>query len=111
MSDPVDRGPTNRRYRRDGYDVDIAEGPDTVTLSLNGHAVDVAVIDGKYHSALAHPFVAFDDIDQIVDRLVAGEGRTWRMAHAHPPHPHEKPKPEPGPGHGSGHDEHGGGQP
>jgi hypothetical protein len=88
VSDPTDRAPTNRRFRRADHDIEIEEGPDHVSLSIDGYPVEVEVVDGRLHSHLAHPILAFDDVDALVERLLANENSTWRMAKRHAPAPH-----------------------
>jgi hypothetical protein len=71
-----------RRFRSRGVDVEIREAPDRVELLLDGNPVDVEVIDGEFHSQLANQFTAFASIDDVVDTLLANEGRTWTL-HGH----------------------------
>ena len=81
-----------RRYRTRGIDVEIREGrlglagsrakDNQVELTLDGTRIDVEMIDGKYHCQLANQFTAFDSLDQVVDTLLANEGRTWTL-HGH----------------------------
>jgi hypothetical protein len=91
-----------RRYLSRGVEVEIRdpgdlESNEKVELTLDGLPVDVSLINGKYYSQLAHPFLAFDSIDEIVDTLMANEGRTWTLhggldqdrpdtGHPHPHH-------------------------
>ena len=81
-----------RRYRMRGVDVAIKEdnlglhggraADNKVQLTLDGKPIDVEMVDGKYHCQLANQFVAFDTIDEVVDTLLANEGRTWTL-HGH----------------------------
>lgn len=71
-----------RRYRSRGVDVEIREGKNQVELMLDGKPIHVSVIDGQFHSQLAHMFRAFDSVDDIVDTLLTNEGKTWTL-HGH----------------------------
>jgi hypothetical protein len=73
---------TRRRYRSRGVEVEIGESKDQVALSLDGIAIDVALIDGRYHSQTANQFRSFSTIDELVDTLLKYEGRTWTL-HGH----------------------------
>jgi hypothetical protein len=74
--------PVLRKYRSRGVDVEIRESADEVELSLDGMQVPVSIVDGEYHSQLANQFTAFETIDEVVDTLLANEGRTWTL-HGH----------------------------
>jgi hypothetical protein len=74
--------PAVRQYRSRGVDVEIRESADQVDLTLDGLPVHVSIVDGEYHSQLANQFTAFETIDEIVDTLLANEGRTWTL-HGH----------------------------
>jgi hypothetical protein len=76
------RQPVTRRYRSRGVDVEIREAADRVELTLDGMPVPVSIVDGEFHSQLANQFTAFETIDEIVDTLLANEGRTWTL-HGH----------------------------
>jgi hypothetical protein len=81
-----------RRYRTRGVEVEIKQtnlglrgaraADNHVELTLDGKPIDVEMVDGKYHSQLANQFTAFDSIDEVVDTLLANEGRTWTL-HGH----------------------------
>ena len=104
-----------RRYRTRGVAVEITESSlrlaggraadNRVALTLDGRPIEVEMVDGKYHCQLANQFTAFDSIDDVVDTLLANEGRTWTL-HGHfcdercgaEGHHHG------GEGHGPGHD-------
>jgi hypothetical protein len=83
---------TVRRYRTRGVEVEIKENTlglrggraadNRVELTLDGKPIDVEMVDGKYHCQLANQFMAFDTIDEVVDTLLANEGRTWTL-HGH----------------------------
>lgn len=73
---------TTRSYRSRGVQVEISEAKDHVELKFDGKPIHVSIIDGKFHSQLAHMFRAFDSVDEIVDTLLANEGRTWTL-HGH----------------------------
>ena len=73
---------TTRSYRSRGVDVEIREGRNNVELKLDGKPIHISIIDGKVHSQLANQFTAFDSIDDVVDTLLANEGRTWTL-HGH----------------------------
>ena len=94
-----------RSYRSRGVNVEISESKDRVELKLDGKPIDVSVIDGKFHSQLANQVTEFGSVDDIVDVLLANEGRTWTLHgrvcdrpshpggqhHDHGPgHPHEE---------------------
>ena len=92
---PTDRDRASgdaRRYRTRGVDVEIRERrlglegsrakDNQVELALDGKRIDVEMIDGKYHCQLANQFTAFDSLDQVIDTLLANEGRTWTL-HGH----------------------------
>ena len=105
-----------RLYRSRGVDVEIREARNRVELKLDGQAVHVSIIDRKVHCQLANQFRAFDSIDEVVDTLLANEGRTWTL-HGHVcdercspgGHHHDHPV---GHGHEAGHEHHGpGGEP
>lgn len=49
---------------------------------LDGLPVPVSIVDGEYHSQLANQFTAFPTIDEVVETLLANEGRTWTL-HGH----------------------------
>lgn len=68
-----------RRFRSHGVDVEIRESAERSELTLDGHPVDVEVIDGEYHSQLANMFEAFASMEELVDTLLANEGRTWTL--------------------------------
>jgi hypothetical protein len=68
-----------RSFNSRGVDVTMRESEDRVELELNGQPIEVAKIDGKYHSQLAHQFRAFDTLDEIVDTLLRNEGRYWKL--------------------------------
>ena len=101
-----------RRYRNRGVDVEVHEGTGWVELELDGTAVEVEVIDDQYFSHLANMFTGFPSVDDLVDTLLANEGRTWTLRghlcdercgqHGH----HHGG----GRAHHSGHDDHGGHQ-
>lgn len=101
---------TTRSYRSRGVNVEIREAKDRVELKLDGKPIHVSIIDGKVHSQLAHMFRAFDSVDDIVDTLLANEGRTWTL-HGHlcdercrkGEHHHEHGQNR---GHDHGHDHH-----
>jgi hypothetical protein len=99
----------NRRYRSRGVDVEIDETPEKIELRLDGHPIDVELIDGEYHSQTANMFTSFGSVEEIVDTLLATEGRTWTL-HGHVcdercgPQGHHGGH-DHGPGHG---DDHGG---
>lgn len=99
-----------RSFKRGGVDVVVDESGDDVTLELNGHAIEVAKIDGQYHSQTAHQFRTFDTLDEVVDTLLHNEGRYWQLesapgaqhgGHGMPPGPVTPPAPE----HGHGDDQ------
>jgi hypothetical protein len=81
-----------RRYRTRGVEVEIKESSlglhggraadNRVELTLDGKPIAVEMVDGKYHCQLANQFTAFDSIDEVVDTLLANEGRTWTL-HGH----------------------------
>lgn len=106
-----------RRFRSRGVDVEIREGRNRVELKLDGQPIRVAIIDGKVHCQLAGQFRTFESIDDVVDTLLANEGRTWTL-HGHicdercgeaGHHHHDHPA---GHDHGhEGHGHHGGGEP
>ena len=107
-----ERGASKRSYRSRGVDVEIEESPERVELRLDGHPIDVAFIDGEYHSQTANMFTSFSSVEEIVDTLLANEGRTWTL-HGHVcdescgPEGHHHPDGS-GHDHGAGHD-HGSG--
>ena len=84
--------PAVRRYRTRNVDVEVREtglglrgaraGDKRVELTLDGKPIDVEMVDGQYHCQLANQFMAFDSIDEVVDTLLANEGRTWTL-HGH----------------------------
>jgi hypothetical protein len=74
--------PGSRSYRSRGVDVEIVESADKVELTLDGHPIDVELIDGEYFSNTAGMFTSFGSVDEIVDTLLANEGRTWTL-HGH----------------------------
>lgn len=73
---------TTRNYRSRGVDVEIREAKNRVELKLDGKPIHVSVVDGKFHCQLANQFTEFGSIDNIVDTLLANEGRTWTL-HGH----------------------------
>lgn len=98
-----------RHYRRRGVDVEIREAKDHVELKLDGKPIPVRIIDGEVHCQLASMFSAFGSVDDVVDTLLANEGRTWTLhghvcdercqrGEHHPDHSHD---------HGHGHDHEG----
>jgi len=93
------------RFVRQGRQVELYEDDDGVSLKIDGHPIDVEVVDGKYASHLANMFVDYDDVYQLIDQLFATEGKTWLFGHPHHPHPHPV---APDAGHHGGH--HGGGR-
>jgi hypothetical protein len=107
---------TSRKFVTRGVEVSIAQEGKRVALTLDGIPVKVSIVDGEYHCQLAHQFTGFGSIDDIVETLLAKEGRTWTL------HGHlcdESCGPEghgPGHKHGSDHSHsghhhgHGGGQ-
>ena len=90
MPDQPGRGPrkgkhsdlSTRVFRQRGVDVEIKESRDRVELTLDGHPVAVTVDGGEFHSQLANQFMAFPTIDDLVESLLANEGRTWTL-HGH----------------------------
>lgn len=78
---PPDKA-TTRRYRSRGVEVEIREAKDHVELKLDGKPIHVSVDNGEYHCQLANQFTAFGSIDDVVDTLLANEGRTWTL-HGH----------------------------
>jgi hypothetical protein len=84
--------PGTRRYQSRGVEVEIRESSlglrgsraadRRVELTLDGVPIDIVMVDGQYHSQLANQFAAFDSIDEVVDTLLANEGRTWTL-HGH----------------------------
>jgi hypothetical protein len=91
--DPQHESPlqtTTRRFRRRGVDVEIRESkrqleatdlarPAAIELTLDGIPVAVSIVDDKYQSQLANQFTEFETIDDVVDALLATEGRTWTL--------------------------------
>ena len=81
-----------REYRTRGVEVRIRETSlglhgaraldNRVELTLDGKPIHVSIVDGKVHCQLANQFTAFDSIDDVVDTLLANEGRTWTL-HGH----------------------------
>lgn len=71
-----------RRYRSRGVEVEISEARDRVELKLDGKPIHVSIVDGEIHCQLANQFTAFGSIDEVVDTLLANEGRTWTL-HGH----------------------------
>ena len=68
-----------RRYRKGGFEVHAVDDDGVVALDLDGVGVEVDKIGGEYHSRLAHPFMAFPTLDELVDYLVEHEGKTWSL--------------------------------
>jgi hypothetical protein len=103
------RRPVTRTYRSRGVDVEIRESADRVDLTLDGIPVPVSIVDGEFHSQLANQFTAFETVEEIVETLLANEGRTWTL-HGHVcdercgPRGHHH---EPGHQHEHSHGEHG----
>jgi hypothetical protein len=77
-----------RRYRSRGVEVEIGEAEDAVELTLDGHPIKVAYLDGKYSSQTANMFRTYDSVEEIVDELLANEGRTWTL-HGGPDDDHD----------------------
>jgi hypothetical protein len=71
-----------RRYRSRGVEVEIREAKDRIELKLDGKPIHVSIVDGEIHCQLANQFTAFGSIDEVVDTLLANEGRTWTL-HGH----------------------------
>lgn len=71
-----------RRYRSRGVDVEIREKATAVELFLDGHPVRVTKDGEEYHCQLANQFRPFPTIDDVVETLLANEGRTWTL-HGH----------------------------
>lgn len=99
-----------RRYRSRGVDVEIREARNRIDLKLDGKPIRVSMIDGKVHCQLAHAFRTFASVDEVVDTLLANQGRTWTL-HGHVcdercgegGHHHDDPHAHgPGPGHRHG---------
>ena len=106
---------TSRRFVTRGVDVSIVQEGKRVALTLDGMPVHVSIVDGEYHCQLANQFTGFGSIDDIVETLLAKEGRTWTL-HGHLCDASCGPEGH-GPGHThgsdhshSGHHGHGGGQ-
>ena len=76
-------------------------------LTLDGTPDPVSIVDGEFHSQLAEQFAAFETIDEVVETLLANEGRTWTLTadcdERRGPHGHHHE-----PGHHHGDHEHGG---
>lgn len=97
-----------RSFRSRGVDVTIREEDDSVALELNGQPIEVAKIEGQYHSQTAHQFRTFDTIDEIVETLLRNEGRYWKLEGPPAPGGHHgghgpaagRPGARPEPGHG-----------
>jgi len=109
VADPPPRG--TRVYRSRGVDVETRETKKRVEVRLDGMPIDVEIVDGEYHSQFANQFTSFASLDEVVDTLLANEGRTWTLhghfcdercgpAGHHHGHSHA---------HGGRHDDHGGG--
>jgi hypothetical protein len=62
--------------------VEIGESKNFVELRFDGKAIDVSVVNGRFHSQLANQFTEFGSVDNIVELLLANEGRTWTL-HGH----------------------------
>lgn len=118
MNKPQPRRGT-RSYRSRGVDVQIRETKTRVEVTLDGMPIDVEIVDGEYHSQFANQFTSFASVDEVVDTLLANEGRTWTL-HGHfcdercgpEGHHHDRPH-----AHGGHHDhadhdhhDHGGGR-
>ncbi|MFI9586015.1 hypothetical protein ACIHCQ_30190 [Streptomyces sp. NPDC052236] len=88
----------SRQYVSRGVDIRITEENGDVELRLDDMPVDVAFIDGEYHSQLANMFTGFRTIEELVDSLLEREGRTWTLRGGRPG----------GGGHGGGHHPPGG---
>lgn len=71
-----------RRYRSRGVDVEIREAKNKVELMLDGKPIHVSIIDGQVHCDLANQFTAFGSVDDVVNTLLANEGKTWTL-HGH----------------------------
>lgn len=129
VSDPPPGGPrkrrrvsneqqSTRRFRSRGVDVEIREaperaegqGPERVEVMLDGRLIPVTFDCGEYYSQLANQFTGFATIDDLVETLLANEGRTWTLHGELRGHgtagPHGQPPDEGGQG---GHGGHGGG--
>ena len=121
-----------RKYRSRGVDVEIREAADRVELMLDGHPIKVDLLDGKYSSQTSNMFRTYDSVEEIVEELLANEGRTWTLhggPDCHCDHDHEDEHEhehhhdhdhlvdhdhDDGHDHDGGHDHaggHGGGQP
>jgi hypothetical protein len=108
---------TTRRYRSRGVDVEIREARKRVELKLDGQPIEVSIIDGKVSCQLAGQFRMFESVDEVVDTLLANEGRTWTL-HGHvcdercseTGHHHDHAEGH-NHGHVEGHQHHGGGEP
>ena len=94
-----------REFESRGVNVTVNESGDDVTLELNGHPIEVAKIDGQYHSQTAHQFRSFATMEELIDTLLRNEGRYWQLEsptqHGGHGTPHPTPRP-PAPGHGHG---------
>jgi hypothetical protein len=77
-----------RQYRSRGVDVEIRESADAVELTLDGHPIKVDYLDGRYSSQTANMFRTYDSVEEIVDELLANEGRTW-LLHGGPGDDHD----------------------
>jgi hypothetical protein len=103
-----------RSYRSRGVDVEIEESGGRVGLKLDGHPIDIELIDGEYHSQTANMFTSFGSVEEVVDTLLANEGRTWTLhghicdercgpeGHHHPPGEDHEHDHEHGHNHGPG---------
>jgi len=91
--DAIPRTELVRRGRKVQVEQDDAG---VVTLVIDGHDVEVEIVDGKYFSHLAGMFEGFDDLFALVDSLMEHEGTLWSFSHAHHPHPHPADRPDGG---------------
>ena len=73
---------TTRSYRSRGVNVEISEAKNRVELKLDGKPIHIGVVDGKFHSQLANQFTEFGSVEDVVETLLANEGRTWTL-HGH----------------------------
>jgi hypothetical protein len=77
-----------RKYKSHGVDVAVTEKGDEVTLELNGSPIEVAKIDGRYHSQTVHQFRWFDSLEDLVETALKNEGRFWQLE-SEPGRPHD----------------------
>jgi hypothetical protein len=71
-----------------GATVELGGSAKRPKLLVDGYPIDVAVIDGEYHSMHASMFRGYPSLESLAEAVVQGRGPYWRPGPAGHEHGH-----------------------